>query len=86
MGRLRVELGLERPDDTYDALMRSFDGLTEEQSQLVMAKLILLLANHIGDAQVLEEALAAAREGITDGAWARRELEAAPSPRKEIAT
>lgn len=76
MARLRVELGLERPDDAYDALMRTFDGLTEEQTPLVMAKLILLLANHIGDQQVLAEALAIAREGITEAAATHREPQA----------
>jgi hypothetical protein len=38
--------------------------LSEHESALVNAKLILLLANHIGDAQVLEEAMDAAREEI----------------------
>jgi uncharacterized protein DUF2783 len=78
MGMLRVELGLERPDDMYDALMRTFDGLTEEQSQLVMAKLILLLANHIGDAQVLSEALAIAKDDMIQGGSAQRDLKAPP--------
>jgi hypothetical protein len=66
MAMLRVEQGFERPDDVYDTLMRTFDGLTEEQVELAMAKLILLLANHIGDSQVLAEALAIARDGITE--------------------
>ena len=39
-------------------------GLSEHESALVNAKLILLLANHIGDPQVLEEAMDAAREEI----------------------
>lgn len=66
MAMLRVEQGFERPDDVYDALMRTFDGLTKEQIELAMAKLILLLANHIGDSQVLTEALAIARDGVTE--------------------
>jgi hypothetical protein len=66
MSMLRVEQGFEHPDDVYDTLMRTFDGLTEEQVELAMAKLILLLANHIGDSQVLTEALAIARDGITE--------------------
>lgn len=86
MSRLRAELGLEHPDDVYDTLMRAFDGLTEEQSQLLMAKLILLLVNHIGDPQVLTQALAVAREGITDGTWAQRKPTATTAPRKEIVT
>ena len=59
--KLRAELGLLDPDDTYQALIDMIDGLDPEQSRLVMAKLILLLANHIGDRQVIDEAIAAAR-------------------------
>jgi len=36
--------------------------LTEEQSEMVNARLILLLANHIGDMDVLSEAMQLARE------------------------
>jgi len=38
--------------------------LTPQQSQLVNAKLILLLANHVGDLTVLREAMAHARDGV----------------------
>jgi uncharacterized protein DUF2783 len=38
--------------------------LSDEQSELVNARLILLLANHVGDAEVLREAMRCAREGI----------------------
>ena len=41
-------------------------GLSDEQSALVNAKLVLLLANHIGDSDVLAQAMAAAREGVGD--------------------
>lgn len=66
MAMLRVEQAFKRPDDVYDTLMRTFDGLSKEQSELAMAKLILLLANHIGDPQVLTEALTIARDGVTE--------------------
>ena len=59
--KLRADLGLLDPDDTYQALIDMIDGLDPEQSRLVMAKLILLLANHIGERQVIDEAIAAAR-------------------------
>jgi hypothetical protein len=39
-------------------------GLSDEDSALVNAKLVLLLANHIGDINVLAQAMAAARDGI----------------------
>jgi hypothetical protein len=38
--------------------------LSEEQSRMANAKLILLLANHIGDAEVLNEAMALARADL----------------------
>lgn len=62
--RLNVESPLARPDEFYQGLMELHRGLTEEQSRLANAKLILLLANHIGDHAVLDEALRIAREGF----------------------
>ena len=51
-------------DDFYEALIETHQDLSDEQSQLVNARLVLLLANHIGDLRVLREALAAARQGV----------------------
>ena len=48
-------------DDFYEALIEAHHGLTDEQSEALNARLILLLANHIGDLRVLREALHAAR-------------------------
>ena len=56
---------LAAPDDFYEALIELHRGLSEGQSALVNAKLVLLLANHVGDAQVLRAAMAAAREDVT---------------------
>ena len=39
-------------------------GLTDAQSELLNARLVLLLANHVGDLAVLREALALARDGV----------------------
>ncbi|HUE38643.1 MAG TPA: DUF2783 domain-containing protein [Candidatus Binatia bacterium] len=55
---------LDRADDVYNALIEMHEGLTPEQSQVVDAKLILLLVNHVGDFEVLREAIALARQGI----------------------
>ncbi len=52
---------LEAPDAFYVALADLHRDLDEAQSAKVNAKLILLLANHIGDRRVLEEAIALAR-------------------------
>ena len=54
---------LPNPDDFYEDLIETHRGLTTEQSSMVNAKLILLLANHIGDIAVLREALTVARKG-----------------------
>jgi len=48
-------------DDFYEALIEAHHGLDDEQSERLNARLILLLANHIGDLSVLKEALAIAR-------------------------
>jgi len=60
--KLNTEPNIERPDDFYEALIELHRGLSEEQSRQLNARLILLLANHIGDMQVLSEAMAAAKE------------------------
>ena len=50
-------------DDFYEALIDTHRDLSDEQSAMVNARLILLLANHIGDMGVLREALTIARDG-----------------------
>ena len=57
---LITTLNLAAPDDFYQALIDAHRNLTEAESQSYNARLILLLANHIGDLEVLREALAAA--------------------------
>jgi Protein of unknown function (DUF2783) len=49
-------------DTFYEQLMDSHVGLTHEQSDLLNARLILLLANQIGDTKVLADCVAAARD------------------------
>jgi len=51
-------------DDFYEALIAAHQGLTDAQSELLNARLVLLLANHVGDLGVLREALALARGGV----------------------
>ena len=51
-------------DDFYEALIETHRDLTDEQSAMVNARLILLLSNHIGDISVLREAMKIAREGV----------------------
>lgn len=52
---------LEAPDDFYEALIDAHRDLDTARSHELNAKLVLLLANHIGEQAVLREALLAAR-------------------------
>lgn len=49
-------------DDFYQALIDTHRDLSPEQSAALNARLVLLLSNHIGDLEVLRQALAMARE------------------------
>lgn len=53
-------------DDFIERLVAAHRGLGDEASRLLNARLVLLLANHIGDPAVLDEALAAARAGLPE--------------------
>jgi 3-(3-hydroxy-phenyl)propionate hydroxylase len=61
MSQLMTAPNLTSPDDFYEALIEMHRDLDDAQSQAVNARLILLLANHIGDLQVLRDAMAHAR-------------------------
>ncbi len=52
---------LSAPDDFYEALIEAHKDLAQAQSHALNARLVLLLANHIGSIEVLREALQAAR-------------------------
>lgn len=62
--RLNVEPNLADPDAFYEMLVDSHRDLSEEQSTMLNAQLILLLSNHIGDLGVLREAFAIARRNV----------------------
>lgn len=47
-------------DDFYADLLAAHDGRTKEESDALNARLLLVLANHIGDRAILKQALAAA--------------------------
>ena len=64
MATLNTEPNLPAPDDFYERLIATHRGLSDDESALVNAKLVLLLANHIGDADVLAQAMAVARAGV----------------------
>ncbi|MFT6949235.1 MAG: hypothetical protein ACJAUL_000359 [Paraglaciecola sp.] len=60
--RLKTEPNLSEPDRFYQALIDVHRELNPEQSECLNARLILLLANHIGHMDVLSEALKIAEE------------------------
>jgi hypothetical protein len=64
MATLNTDPNLQAPDDFYESLIDLHRGLSERESALVNAKLILLLANHVGDPEVLRAAMDAARADV----------------------
>ena len=62
---LNTASNIAAPDNLHKALVDTHRDLTPEQSRLVDAKLIMRLANHVGDLAVLRRAMAKAREGVT---------------------
>ena len=58
---MKTQLNLPDADGFYEQLLDAHQGLSEQQSALLNARLILLLANQVGDARVLRECVEAAR-------------------------
>lgn len=58
---MKTQLNMQDTDGFYEQLLDAHVGLSPEQSQLLNARLILLLANQVGDAQVLADCVKAAR-------------------------
>ena len=59
---MKTQSNLHDPDGFYERLIDAYDGLTADQAQLFDARLILLLANQVGDAKVLADCIEAARQ------------------------
>jgi hypothetical protein len=64
-----VEIGRDRlgrhGDEFYAALMAAHEGLSFEESAALNARLVLVLADLVGDPERLEKALAVARKGAS---------------------
>ncbi|MDK3071951.1 DUF2783 domain-containing protein [Sedimentitalea sp. JM2-8] len=60
MSELTLTPNIDGPDDFYEDLLAIHDGRTKEESDAINARLILVLANHIGDSAVLKAALSVA--------------------------
>ena len=61
---LDSDSNIQQPDDFYQALIDAHAGLTDEQSAALNARLVLLLANQIGNLTTLRQAIAAARASV----------------------
>ena len=59
---MKTNLNLQDADGFYEQLLDAHQGLSEPQSALLNARLILLLANQVGDAKVLKECVEAAQD------------------------
>ena len=59
---MKTTLNLQDADGLYEQLLDAHTGLSREQSELLNARLILLLANQVGDAQVSKDCIAAAND------------------------
>ena len=57
---LNTQPNIPDPDGFYDELLAAHAGLTKDQSDALNARLILILANHVGDRATLTAALKAA--------------------------
>jgi hypothetical protein len=64
MAKLVTASRFPNPDAAYVALVEAHRGLTDDASVALNMQLVLLLANHIGDADVLEEAIRFAQDSI----------------------
>jgi hypothetical protein len=54
------------PDAAYRLIVEAHRGLGDAQSADLDAALVLVLANHIGDIDVLQEAIALAKRRVVD--------------------
>ncbi len=60
MADLILTPNIDTPDDFYAELLAAHEGLSKEESDALNARLVLVLANHIGDRSILSQALKAA--------------------------
>ncbi len=62
MSRLITTANIADPDGFYAELLAVHEGRNKQESDALNARLMLILANHIGDRETLSEALETARE------------------------
>jgi hypothetical protein len=57
-----------KPDDAFRMVVEAHRGLSDETSAVFDAALVLVLANHIGDIEVLGQAIVVAKRAVADKA------------------
>ena len=58
---MKTDLNLQDADGFYEQLLNAHEGLSAEQSEQLNMRLILLLANQVGDASVLKDCIESAK-------------------------
>ena len=58
---MKTARNIPDPDGFYEALLAATEGLGDRESEAFLLRLVLLLANQVGDQPVLLDAIAAAR-------------------------
>jgi hypothetical protein len=63
---LSTSSNFAKPDDAFRMIVEAHRGLSDGQSADLDAALVLVLANHIGDLEVLREAIELAKRRLVD--------------------
>jgi len=58
---MKTELNFHDADGFYEQLLNAHEGLSSEQSEQLNMRLILLLANQVGDASILKDCIESAK-------------------------
>jgi hypothetical protein len=63
---LSTSSNFAKPDDAFRAIVEAHRGLTDAQSADFDSAMVLILANHIGDIEVLREAITLAQRRMLE--------------------
>ena len=77
---LSTHSNFAKPDDAYRAIVEAHRGLSEAQSADLDAALVLILANHIGDIDVLREAIALAKRRMLEAGQQQQQQQQEQQP------
>jgi hypothetical protein len=61
---LTAQSRIDAPDDLYNMLIRIGDGFAEEKAPALLAAVVLVLANYIGDPEPIRQAVAEVRRAF----------------------